>query len=431
MHKQLKIAVLTAPSPFYAAGILAYDLKNLLQKAGHDCIIMTNTYFENNEKDIIVLPSKFGNFIKRIDEAVKRRINKEGSTDDNYYMFGLKQRAYKPMHNRIISRLPFKPDYFIYLFPQYFLNAKDLYLLNKKTGVPILWFMMDMAPMTGGCHYAWDCEGYTKSCGCCPGIYSKNPKDKTHININFKKKYIEKTDIIPIAGSGWQYNQLMKSSLFRDKLKYKILVPINENHYYPTKKLEVRKELGLPVDKKIIFFGAASINEKRKGLSFLIKAFSILEDRLSTEKKRNIHLAIAGEVEEDLKINLSYSNTILGFMSHEEFPKAFQAADIFVCPSIQDSGPMMINQSIMSGTPVVSFQMGVALDLVKTGSTGYLAKLNDTTDFAEGIFKILELNKYEYNKLSNNCRALAKELCNYEKIILEFNNLFNLITIDR
>ncbi len=41
--------------------------------------------------------------------------------------------------------------------------------LNKRNKCnQFLLYMMDMAPMTGGCHYAWDCEKYKMKCGGCP-----------------------------------------------------------------------------------------------------------------------------------------------------------------------------------------------------------------------------------------------------------------------
>jgi glycosyltransferase involved in cell wall biosynthesis len=93
---------------------------------------------------------------------------------------------------------------------------------------------------------------------------------------------------------------------------------------------------------------------------------------------------------------------------------AYKAADVFICPSIEDSGPMMINQSLMCGTPVVSFEMGVAFDLVITGETGYRVKLKDTNDMAKGIMNILALDKISYGKMSDNCRKLALDLCSPE-----------------
>ena len=72
---------------------------------------------------------------------------------------------------------------------------------------------------------------------------------------------------------------------------------------------------------------------------------------------------------------------------------------------------MMINQSIMSGTPVVAFEMGVALDLVISGKTGYLAKLQDIRELSSGISKILYLNELDYKKMCENCRNIALKEC--------------------
>jgi glycosyltransferase involved in cell wall biosynthesis len=79
----------------------------------------------------------------------------------------------------------------------------------------------------------------------------------------------------------------------------------------------------------------------------------------------------------------------------------------------------------MCGTPVVAFEMGVALDLVITGYTGYRAKLGDVNDLANGIQNIINLNSDQYNTIAQNCRAHALELCNPFKQIEKLNKLFN------
>ena len=71
---------------------------------------------------------------------------------------------------------------------QKFLTFKNLFEINQKTKAPIALYMMDMATVTGGCHYAWDCKGYLNNCGSCPGIYSDDPNDISRKNLLFKKK---------------------------------------------------------------------------------------------------------------------------------------------------------------------------------------------------------------------------------------------------
>ena len=110
--------------------------------------------------------------------------------------------------------------------------------------------------------------------------------------------------------------------------------------------------------------------------------------------------------------------------NHLGIASAYQAADIFACPSIEDSGPSMINQSLMCGTPVVSFEMGVALDLILNGKTGYRAKLKDSQDLANGMCSILNMPDAEYEEMANNCRKLALKL--YEPTV-NINNWLHII----
>jgi len=104
--------------------------------------------------------------------------------------------------------------------------------------------------------------------------------------------------------------------------------------------------------------------------------------------------------------------------------RAYQMADIFVSPSIEDSGPMMINESIMCGTPVVSFNMGVASDLVITNETGYLAMLRDAHDLANGIRELLTLSDKNYQLMKKNCRQVGMEKTSENSQISKLINIF-------
>ena len=53
----------------------------------------------------------------------------------------------------------------------------------------------------------------------------------------------------------------------------------------------------------------------------------------------------------------------IGYLSHEDLVHAYQASDIYLSPSVEDSGPMMLRQAAMTGIPTVAFNIGNALDL--------------------------------------------------------------------
>ena len=431
----MKILILSSSNPDKTAGIVAKDLLETLNTDKDiTAKLLTRVWGNYINKDIIAFQTFTSYHFERIGRmarAVFRLLGIKSKSylqikncDPKYYVKDYDQTKYIYSTEDILNKCGFKPDVIIVLFMSKFLTYKNLFELNKITKAPILLYMMDMAPMTGGCHYSWNCLGYLKLCGNCPALFSNNSYDQTYQNMIFNQKYIDQTNIFPIAGSEGQFLQISKSNLFNKKEKFKVLLSVNEKQYFPSDKLAARHKFQLPENSKIIFFGAGSFTEKRKGLDELLSSLKILATMI--DDSQNIHLAIAGENREILERALPFPFTLLGYLDHNDLSIAYASADVFVSPSIEESGPMMINQSLMCGTPVVSFELGVALDLVITGKTGYLAKLKDCLDMARGIYNILYLNKTDYNDLSVNCREFALEkyspltqLRNFKEIILK------------
>lgn len=411
----MKILILSNSHPYRTAGIVAKDFMDGLKEIdGNEVKLVVRVWDNYQDKNIIPIDGFFKHNQKRIFRKGINSLKRLGffrkeiiKTNEDYSVQDFDQTITYYPTKKILKKAAFEPDVIIVLFMSNFLSFKNLYELNKHTKAPILLRLQDMAALTGGCHYAWNCKGYLDKCGKCPALYSNDPFDQSNINWTYKKRYVEKTGIKIITGSEWLYKKIQESSIFTNKEKYKIPLPIDENIFRPALKKEVRSFLNLPENKKIIFFGATSIFDKRKGLKQLTEALHILKLKLNDDDSNLIHLAIAGKSNEKLAAHFPFPFTYLGYLSYDMLPKAFQAADVFVCPSIEDSGPMMINQSIMCGTPVVSFEMGVALDLINTGKTGYRAKLYDTEDLANGILYVLRMNAEIYNKISANCRELA------------------------
>jgi glycosyltransferase involved in cell wall biosynthesis len=428
----MNILILSSNHPYKISGIVAHDIyRGLKEIPGNYVRMVVKPYDKYSNLDFLPIQSdlqwnifrlkcRFQNlFFKK-----KRQENPVIKNNTDYCILDGDQTINYYSSSRIIKRSRFKPDVVIILFMHQFLTFRNLYEINKLTNAPIYLYMMDMASITGGCHYAWDCNRFNESCGSCPGLFSDNPMDQSKINFEFKRRYINLTNITTIAGTQWQFNQLIQSKLFENKKKHKVLLSIDDELFKPGDKIKIRELLGIPIDKKIIFIGASYLDQKRKGWKELLNSFKILADNLSKEEKSLIHIAIAGNVNINGTTQLPFEYTVLGFLDQNDLPKVFQAADLFVCPSIEDSGPMMINQAIMSGTPVVSFKMGVALDLVHSGETGYCAELGNVNDLANGIKFVLNLGEKEYQTMSNNCRALGLQLCQTKNQAQKFMNIF-------
>jgi len=97
----------------------------------------------------------------------------------------------------------------------------------------------------------------------------------------------------------------------------------------------------------------------------------------------------------------------LGYVSSDRLKSiAYSAADLFVFPTRADNLPLVLQESMACGTPMVSFKIGGVPDLVRPGITGYLAEPEDAKDFCNGIVQLLEDQNLR-DRMSQQCRAIA------------------------
>jgi len=309
--------------------------------------------------------------------------------------------------NEITERLPFIPDVIVTYWTKFAFNQKLVYKLSRHYNAPVLMVIVDMGNLTGGCHFSGDCLNYTRSCGKCHVLKSSRDRDLSRKTWLFKKKYIEMTNISVLACSTLLLQQANSSSLTRDLRKYAMFYSVDEEVFTPEGKPEARMKFNIPKGKKVIFFGAANLNHPRKGIGYLIEALRVLS--LHTKKKycnEDIVVLIAGNKLEGVDFPFEYNH--VGYLKTErELSDAYRACDVFACPSVEDSAPIMINQALMSGRPVVAFNTSVAPDIIRDRETGYIAKLKDSKEFANGLNEALNLSCQEMAAISASCRRFA------------------------
>jgi glycosyltransferase involved in cell wall biosynthesis len=144
--------------------------------------------------------------------------------------------------------------------------------------------------------------------------------------------------------------------------------------------------LDLPRNSRIVFFGAENHREERKGVGYLVTALRQLREQAGAGQPPTL-LLLAGRTHSEYTRQLPFPHVELGQIHGDRFlAMAYQAADVFVCPSIEDAGPLMIPESLMCGTPVVAFaECGGAPDVLEKGVNGYLAESRNSQDLARGI----------------------------------------------
>lgn len=262
-----------------------------------------------------------------------------------------------------------------------FNSIKKLAKLNK----PIIVFMHDMWSMTGGCHYSFSCTNFESNCANCQMFPKAERVALPQKGFNKKQKlYGLFTNLHFIAPSNWLYELAKKSMLLKNKPIHYIANVVDTKPFKPMNQKFARQVFGLKENTKIIAFGAASPKSPYKGWQYLKGALVELSQTCGTE---NFSVVIFGsDHDEQIAKAIPFETHFVGRL-RDEYTTAllYNAADVFVAPSLAEAFGLVILEALRCGTPVAAFNTGGIPDLVQHGKNGYLAKYKDTKDLADGI----------------------------------------------
>ena len=283
--------------------------------------------------------------------------------------------------------LPRTNTVLVFHWVSHFLDVRSIHLLASHFRGPIVQIIHDLDPLTGGCHYDFGCTGYQRQCGACPQLNSTNPGDHSHRTWMLKKALLTPLPVCFVATTSWGSRRVRESSLFGGHQVVNIPLPLPVETFRPFPRQTARELLQLPADRRIILAGSSYLDDPRKGTKLLIDALC----RLPQHRRADILLLAVGLNGYPLLDSLPFQARYLGPL-HDPLMMAlaYQAADLFVCPSLADSGPMMIPEAMLCHTPVVAFNTGGAPDWINHLSTGYIAHPGDAADLANGISFIFD-----------------------------------------
>lgn len=125
---------------------------------------------------------------------------------------------------------------------------------------------------------------------------------------------------------------------------------------------------------------------------------------------------------------IGFDTRDFGFVAKEELARIYALADVFLCPSVIDADPMMVNQSLCCDTPVVCFEIGACLYAVKDKGTGLCAKLRDSKSFSECIENICRQTPTEREAMRNKSVKHAQEY-SYEAVVKRVINGYKIYKI--
>lgn len=282
---------------------------------------------------------------------------------------------------------------------------------------PIVWTLRDMWPLTGGCHYAMECENYTKSCGHCPQLGSESENDLSRYVMRRKQEYFP-ANMTLVGISEWLSDCARASAAFSSQRITTISNNLDIDEFKAKPKEIARQELGLEVTKRYILLGAQDIKDFYKGFDLLMACLSQL-------RRDNYYLLAFGNADETALSATGLPFTTYGFLfDNQSLSTLYSAADVFIAPSRMEAFGKTLVESMACRTPVVCFDATGPKDIVEHKVNGYKAKPFDPADLANGVEWILNQNKSDYFTLCTSAEIRARTLFDSKVIAKKYKTLY-------
>lgn len=151
-------------------------------------------------------------------------------------------------------------------------------------------------------------------------------------------------------------------------------------------------------------------------------AVAALERILPKNPNTKLMIVGRGEYEQRLKKEIDYSNlgdnvVLTGRIDNLETPKYYNAADIFLMPTLRIEGlPFVLLEAMACGKPVIASQIGGNTSVVRDKENGLLVQPGNVDELADGISLLLN-NEELARGLSSSARTTVLDDFNIDQMV--------------
>ena len=213
------------------------------------------------------------------------------------------------------------------------------------------------------------------------------------------------------------------SGLLTGKQVVSIPNPIDTREFRPADKGEARLRLSLPSDKRLVLFVSQRTTDKRKGMDYMLEACRLLAEA-RPEAKEDTAVVILGGHSDEFAGSIPFSVYPIGYVSDpEKIIDVYNAADVFVLPSLEDNLPNTVMEALACGVPCVGFNTGGVPEMIDHRKNGYVAAYKDAADLAGGMRWVL----YEADSGTLSRNAVRKVSTSYsqQSVAVKYIEVYN------
>ncbi|MBI2636963.1 MAG: glycosyltransferase [Parcubacteria group bacterium] len=148
-------------------------------------------------------------------------------------------------------------------------------------------------------------------------------------------------------------------------------------------------------------------------------------------KKLGLPLKLAGESYPDeaafwnreIAPRLSKKIQFIGMQPRKKMPELYGNAKVTLMPiSLSESFGLVMTESMAAGTPVVAFDCGSPLEIIKHGTTGFVVK--NESEMIAAVKRIYAMPPDEYLTMRRACRAHVEKNFSIERMAENYESLY-------
>ena len=309
------------------------------------------------------------------------------------------------------------------LHQKIFLDAAlvHLHLVHNIIDINYLPFITKLKPtvitlhdpffLGGHCVHHFDCVKWQTHCADCLNINRifAIDRDISALNFALKKAAIQNSKIAAIVASNWMKNKVEKSPIWQGKKIYYLPFGIDQNFFKPGDSSLMKNNLNIPMEHTVLMFRGDD-DSGFKGLDIIIDALNNLK------YTQNITLLAVGKKGELDSLKHNFNVIEYEWINNDEkMVSLYQACDIFLMPSRQETFGMMAIEAMSCGKMVLSIEgEGTALpEIINSPACGLSVK---ESDFASELERLLD-SKFEILDRGNRCADYARVVYSKDKYV--------------
>ena len=282
-----------------------------------------------------------------------------------------------------------------------YFSLTSLPLLTRMK--PSVWTVHDPWVATGHCVYPYDCERWKTGCGSCPDLntYMAVRKDRTAMLWKIKNWLYGLSDIDLIVASKWMLDLVNNSPLMSRFPVHHIPFGIDLAAFAPSDSAKAKKDLGVFPGRNVICL--RSTNNEYKGMPYIKDCLRRLD------KKHKLTILTFDEVSILDEFIGRHQIIDLGWVGDQETTvKAYNAADVFLMPSLTEGFGMMAVEAMACGKPVLVFDGTSLPDVIDAPNGGIAVPMRDSDALAAALSDLLD-HPEKRRRLGRQARAIAVE----------------------